>query len=171
MPARRDILLVFAACVVPVFAWALLSYLDAFPGFILRMSIWDLLGSISYVLAIALIESIIFLIPILLSAILLPPRFLKNHFVSIGSLVVLITAAWLMYANRERAYLGTWDTLHLVIVLVLYALSLAIPIALVIHSKRLEQIIQAAMERVAVLAYIYVAFAFVGLIIVVIRNV
>ncbi|HZQ07263.1 MAG TPA: hypothetical protein VFD70_11855, partial [Anaerolineae bacterium] len=92
MPARRDILLVFAACVVPVFAWALLSYLDAFPGFILRMSIWDLLGSISYVLAIALIESIIFLIPILLLAILFPSRFLKNHFVSIGSLVVWITA-------------------------------------------------------------------------------
>ncbi len=55
-------------------------------------------------------------------------------------------------------------------VLALYVISIAIPLALVLRYKRFEGIVQAIIQRVTVLAYVYVALACIGVIIVFVRN-
>lgn len=171
LPDRQQVLLVFAACVLPVFAWALLVYIDQLPALILRLTVWELLGVTSYIFALALVESLVLLMPILLLTLILPTRVFKEHFIAIGSLIVLISSVWLMYANHNDSYDAEWTTTQLLLILAAYLLSLAIPIALVFKFRRLEAIIQSVMERIAVLAYIYVALACVAVVIVIIRNI
>lgn len=171
LPDRREFFLVFAACVIPVFAWALLVYIDQLPALILRLSIGEIIGVTSYIFALALIESLILIVPVIVLTLLLPARFFKQHFVAVGSVIILISSIWLMYANHNDSYDAEWTTVQLLVILAAYLGSLAIPVALVLRFKRVEEIIQAIMERLAVLAYIYVALACLALVVVAIRNI
>ncbi len=169
-PSRTDVFYAFAACVLPVFAWAVLSYLDALPGYILRFSLWDLLGMASYTLAFVLFESLVILLPVILLAVVLPPRILKDHFLARGSTLIFISSIWMMFANYQRVDLSGGKMTQYLGALVLYILSLVIAFALFERFKRIDQVMQAVMKRVAVLAYFYVALACLGVIIILIRN-
>lgn len=169
-PSRLDTFYVFAACVLPVFLWAILSYLDAFPGFALRLTIWDLIGTASYVLGFALLESILLLLPWVLLAAILPHRVFKDRFVALASIVILISSAWMMYANYHLLNFARLARQEWITGGFLYFITLAIPIALVVRSKRVERLVQALIQRVAVLAYIYVALGCLAILIVILRN-
>ncbi len=122
-------------------------------------------------LAFALLESIVVTLPFVLLAVLLPARFFKNHFVAFSTAIILISSLWMMYDNYHQidlAALGLERTLR---DLALYLFSLALPIALILRFKRVEEIIQAVIQRVAVLMYVYAALACLGFIIVLIRNI
>ncbi len=170
-PSRTGIFYVFAACVLPVFAWAMLSYLDAFPGYALRFSLWDLLGMTSYTLAFVLLESLVILLPAILLAVILPPRILKEHFLTRGSTLIFISSIWMMFANYQRVDLAGGKIAQYLGALALYVLSLVIAFVLFERFKRVDQLMQAVMRRLAVLAYCYVALACLGIIIILIRNV
>jgi hypothetical protein len=64
--SREDILLVFAACVLPVFIWSFYNLLNEVPAFVLRLSVTELIGTSAYVLAFALVESILFFLGLLI---------------------------------------------------------------------------------------------------------
>ncbi len=170
-PSRAETFQVFTACAVPVFVWAILAYLDAVPGFILRLSIWDIIGSISYVLAFALIESVLFLLPFVIIAFILPGRLFRDHFGALGSVLALITAAWAMHLNYDRLYFNTLTDDQIHTGLVLYLLSIAVAILLILRIKPLERLVRAIMDRATILAYVYVGFALAGILIVLIRNI
>ncbi len=157
-------------CALPVFAWAIFSYLYAFPGFVLRLTTWDLIGTASYTLAFALIESFIVTLPFMLLAIILPARWFKDRLVVLTAIIVIITSIWMMYANYWIINLAEWDWAQNLPILALYLLSLAIPIGLAWRYKRIEELVQVIVQRVAVLVYVYTALACLGIIIILIRN-
>ena len=171
LPSRIDTLSVFAACALPVFAWAIISYLYALPGFVVRLSIWDIIGTASYVLTLALFESLLLTVPFLLVAVVLPSHLFKDRFVALSSVIVLVSSLWMMYANYYRIDLASWDTNQVLTSLTLYLLTLAIPIALVLRYKRFEGTIQKFTQRVAVLVYFYVGLAAIGVVVILIRNI
>ncbi len=170
-PSRAETFEVFAACAVPVFIWAIIAYLDAVPGFILRLSIWDVIGTASYVLAFALVESIVFLVPFVVLAFILPGRLLRDHFGALGSVLALITAAWAMHLNYDRLYFNTLTDEQVRTGIVLYLLSILAAALLIVRFKPLERLVRSIMDRVTILAYVYVAFALVSILIILIRNI
>ncbi len=170
LPSLSDTLDLFAVCVIPVYIWAILSYLDAFPGFALRLDVWDLVGTAGYTLAFALAESLVLVLPLLLLAALLPSRFFKDHLLALGSIVVLISSLWLMAANRGQVDFSEVDPAVFLPALALYLISLAVPILVLIRFKRVEPIVRAVVKRAAVLGYVYAALGCLGLLIVLIRN-
>ena len=157
-------------CALPVFAWAIVSYLYAFPGFVLRLTIWDLIGTASYMLAFAMLESWIITAPFVLLAIILPAPLLKDRFVVFTAIIVVVSSIWIMYANYHQINLADWDLVQSWPTLVLYLVSLAIPVMLVTRTKRLEEMVESAIQRVAVLVYVYAALACVGFLVILIRN-
>jgi hypothetical protein len=171
VPSLQASLLVFASAVIPVFVWALISFLDAVPAYALRLSLWEIIGSAGYTLAFALLESFVVFLPVWLLAVILPTRWLTAHFVALGSAMLFITSAWMMVGNYNKVDLSNWELSSLLIVLALYLLSLAVAIAVILRFPRVEQIIQNIVGRFATLAYVYVALACVGVVIVIIRNV
>ncbi len=170
-PSRAETFQVFTACAVPVFVWAIIAYLDAVPGFILRLSIWDIVGTVSYVLAFALLESILYLLPFVILAFILPGRLVREHFGPLGSVLALITAAWAMHLNYDRLYFNTLSEDQIRTGLVLYLLSIVVAIVLIIRIKPLERLVRAIMDRATILAYVYVAFALASILIILIRNI
>ncbi len=149
----------------------MLSFLDAFPGFALRFSLWDLLGMASYTLAYVLFESLVILLPVILLAVILPSWILRDHFFARGSALVFISAIWMMFANYQRADLAGGHTAQYIVALALYVLSLVLAFILFERFKRIDQVMQTVMKNLAVLAYFYVALACLGIIIIIIRNV
>lgn len=57
--SMREIIMVFAACVLPIYIWSILSVLREIPAWIMYMSAWDLIGVIANSQAFALIESLV----------------------------------------------------------------------------------------------------------------
>lgn len=161
----------FAVCALPIFLWAFYSFLYAFPGFVLQLSVWDLIGTLSYTLAFALIESLVVSIPFLLLAILLPAWLFKDRMVVLTALIIGISSLWMIYANYHLINLAEVDFIPTLPSLALYLLSLALPITLVLRSTRVERFVQAVVQRVAVLVYVYAALASVGVVIIIIRNI
>jgi hypothetical protein len=148
----------------------MLSYLDAFPGFALRFNTWDLIGTAAYTLAFALLESLILLLPLILAAVLLPPRIFRDRFLSLGATVIIVSSIWIMVANAQRIEILALGLRSLLLPFTLYLLSLAIPVALIVRIRSIEIWIQAVVSRFSVLAYFYVALACLGLVIVVLRS-
>ncbi len=136
----------------------------------MRLTIWDVVGTAGYTLAFALLESLVILAPIVLLAVILPSRLFKEHFVTFGSTIVVISSIWMMLANYQRYDLSGIQVTQFLPVLALYLISIAIPIVLIVRYKRFEQLVQAIVQRVAVLAYVYIALACVGVMIVLVRN-
>lgn len=169
-PSRQDVFYVLGACVIPIFLWALLLFLFQLKGFALRLNLWDLVGMASYTLATALIESIILLLPVLVLAVILPARFLKNHFVAFGSTIVLISSLWMMYANRVTINFSEWGASQWVIGLGLYVGSIALAFLFLTRSERARQTVERIVKRGSVLAAVYIAIGCLGVLIVVMRN-
>jgi drug/metabolite transporter superfamily protein YnfA len=136
----------------------------------LRLTIWDVVGTAGYTLAFALLESLVILAPIVLLAVVLPPRLFKEHFVAFGSTIVVISSIWMMLANYQRYDFSGIQVAQFLPVLALYLISIAVPIAMIVRDKRFEGIVQGLVQRAAVLAYVYVALACAGVIIVLMRN-
>ncbi len=155
---------------MPVFVWAILSYLDALPGLVLSFTVWDVIGTASYTLAFALLESLILLVLLVLLAFILPGRLLRNHFEAVGSMLVLITAVWVMVTNWLRLNPAHWMNAGHLPLWVLYLLSIVVPGLLTARSNRLERAVQAVIRRSAVLAYVYVALGCLGMAVVLLRN-
>ncbi len=160
----------FVACTLPVFFWVTLSFLDGLPAMLLRHSLWDIAGVASYVFAFALLESLVFMLPFLLMAFVLPVKFSRAHFVALGSLIALITGIWGMYVNKRGFYYGAVTGDMFLTGLVLYLISIVIPSLLVLRYPRFEQGVKSFVERFSVLAYIYLPLACIGVVIVLIRN-
>lgn len=171
LPSRQDTFHVLGACVIPVFLWSLLSFLNEVPGFALRLSLWDVIGMASYILAAALVESVLLLLPLLVISALLPARFFRNHFLAFGSAIAVITSLWIMYANYHTLDFSTWGVSEWLIGLALYLGSIAIALALMLRWKHVEEIVGSVVQRVSTLSTVYIAIGLMGILIVLIRNI
>lgn len=170
MPSKGDTANIFAVCALPVFLWAIYSYLYAFPGYVLRLNAWDLIGALSYTLAFALLESAITTLPFVIASVLLPPRIFKNNIVVLTTVIVLVTSIWMIDANYHQVNFGEYEIGRFILYVTLYLLTVAVPITIVIRFDRIGRIIQGFVGRLALLVYVYAALAAIAVLIVLLRN-
>lgn len=162
-PPRREILLVFAACLFPIHIWAIVLFLVEVPALIHRASTAELLGVFAYVLVVALVESIVLLCSLVLLCIILPSRFFRDKFVSQGTMYAFITSAWAMSIHPQGIIILEWHLVPLMI-------SLAIATILIHRIKQLDIRINSFVERLSVLSFIYIIIDIVSVFIVAFRN-
>jgi hypothetical protein len=126
---------------------------------------WDLIGAFSYTVTFALLESVIILFALVTLATILPRRLLRDRFVAHATAIVLLTAVWVI-ADQLRLirFVGSpfWPFLYLV--------SMAILYLLICRYQILQGAIDSFAERLTVLLYLYVPVAFLGLLVVIVRN-
>jgi hypothetical protein len=163
--------LMFGVCAFPVHVWAIVNLLRELPAWLLRLSIWELIGVISYVLVFALVESVAFLVALLVLAALLPAKLLRDRFVAVGTMLVVITTAWAIAAHYNADAIRLWGLRQFALWGALYLVSVLVGWALVYRFKRLQGIVVAVAERLVVLSAAYVVLDLLGVGIVVLRNV
>jgi hypothetical protein len=168
--SHEDLLLSFGAIAFPLHVWAMINILAILPAWLLRLSTWELAGAISYPLVDALLESCILWIGLVGLSIILPKKWFANQFVGLSSALLWLLVAWAVVFQFFFDRILLLDTELVLIGLLLMAFSFVLVNWIVHRPGRVEGWIKEIAQGLVVLAYIYLLFDLVGLIIIVIRN-
>jgi hypothetical protein len=169
---RKNLVYLLTACAVPIHVWSIIVLLYEIPGWMLRLNIWDLAGVAAYTMVYALAETLLFAMPVVVLNLMLAlavPR--PNGFVAHSALAILLTGAWIVTANSTLDVLRAWGGLQVVAGLGLYLASILAAFFAVQRLPRLEAAILSILDRLVVLAFLYLAIDLVSLLVVLVRNV
>lgn len=136
------------------------------PSWALYMRNWELISTVAYTLAFALIESLIVITPFILLGLILPKKWVREGFIPWAG-AMLVEGAIAAIAFQE--VLRTSGPKKITVALILLALGLSS--ILVVWSGKLRKFIRIVGQRFSVLTFLYVFIDLIGLVIVVARNV
>jgi hypothetical protein len=161
----------FASCVFLVYSWSILTFLHRLPGWMLHLSIQEILGMFAYALASALVESLTIPFLLVVPATLLPARYFRDKFAAHGTLTMLVVAFWAVVFQYIYASTRKWDSHKMLLWSVLFLSSLLLSWMLVQRLERLEKVLNWLGERLTAFLYIYVPLGLLGLVVVLVRNI
>ncbi len=182
--SRQGLWSLFLMCALPLHVWTMILAFRDLSWLTDRTNAWDAIGVLAYGLVFAFIESIVVFLVAAMLGFVVPGRWAPERRVGVMSVLAIALSLWAMLeqlyflANLQwPAFiieLLIWSghplrTLYLIEV-ALVAATCLIPVFLVLLSNRAFKTLQAAIERLSLLAMLYLVFDVVGLVIVVIRN-
>ncbi len=170
-PFRQEIIYALAACIFPIQVWSIFNMLKEVPAWILRLSIWDLIGVIAYTQAFALLESLIVLFLLLLLSTVLPWQLFRENFLALSTVVVFFTSTWFILAHFNAETVRLWGARQFIPWILVYLFTIGIAYLLVQHFKRLEEIINSFVQRLSLLSFVYIFIDILSVFIVIIRNI
>lgn len=170
LPQTHDIMLVLACCMLLVFSWSILWFFQKMPGWLPFLPLWEVLSIFAYTQMFALLESLFVLLLLVVLAVVLPPRFFRDSFVAQGSMLLFMTAFWIILFQSIWFNVVEWAAGKLFLWFTLALFTLLISSFLVHRSKRLRKVLFALADRISVLLYLYVPLGVLGLAVVVARN-
>jgi hypothetical protein len=167
---QGDLSLSFGGIALVVHVWAILNILIILPAWMLRASIWELAGAISYPLVAALLESSILWIGMVALSYILPKKWLADKFAVLSSSMVWFLCFWAIVLLGGFVRVLELSLTQILIGLFLVILSFGDLYYLVRRYERLEHRIKRLIRSVAILAYFYVFIDLLGVVVIVIRN-
>ena len=170
-PARQETWLTFSSIIFVINVWAIINILRAVPSWILSRTIWEMIGIISYPLAFALIESLIFLVGLIFLAVILPKRVMREKFVGTSSLSALIATLGMVIAHLYGKELGIWSVRDFGWYLLILLGVVIVSWILVSVVKQLNDRVEDIAGRLTPLSTLYLVLDVAGLMIVIARNV
>jgi len=169
LPPPREMLLVFGLCFTLVYGWSMLAFFNYLPGWMMYLNAWDILGLFAYNQVFALLESAaVFALLLLLSA-LLPVALLRRRFLSLGSVMLVLAAAGAVFLHFW-GQVPLWPSKTLFLGLLAYLAAVGAAWLALRRFEGLERAIEAALDRVVLLLYLYLPLAALGVALVVVRN-
>lgn len=169
LPQKNEILSVFGVVVFAVHSWSVREFLYKAPAFSLYYSIGEILVVFSYMMAFALLESALITLLLMVPAVILPSKLLKEGFVYKCFLAILVasifsiwfqgtltndyppSSSWLPSAAIAA---GTFILLAFLFQLVSFLQKIALNLA----------------DRVGIMAYLYVPLGLIGILVYILRN-
>ena len=164
---RSTLIAILAAVAVPLHLWVLLLLAASMPQWLLRLTPMQLVGSVSYSLAFALLETLIVFAVVLGLLFILPKRLVGTAPVPLAAVAVALTLLlmiWVIlttFAQQTRLLLG----------FAVYLVLLAVGVIALRRSSRLARGVAAVVDRLIPLALLYIFLDILGVIVVIIRNV
>lgn len=183
--SKKGLWSLFLICAFPLHLWTLIFAFRDISWLTERTNLWDAIGVVSYGMIFAFIESVVIFLVLALLGLILPAQWYSDRRIAFLSLLILLTSVWGMISQL----LLVWSVplpIQAIQFLrssnhplrILYGACLAVvtptillPVYLFIKLKKSMAIMQDLMERLSLLATFYLFFDFVGLIIVIIRNI
>ena len=169
LPLWNEIQIVFGLLVFAVFSWSIRGFLFKLSSFLLYYKLGDIFGIFAYMMAVALLESTVILLVLLLLAFLLPGKWFSDGFSYKASLLILVmgiamiflqsTLTFKLPSMRSLAALGG-----------ISIISWLVLIVLTVKVKRFKVILDSILERISIFLYIYPPLGCIGLIVVFVRN-
>jgi hypothetical protein len=159
-----------AGIAFPIHVWAIVIILITFPSWLLRLSMGELVGAISYPLVDALLESSILLLGFVLLAFILPSKWLADKFVALSSALAWLLAAWAVLVQFIYVRIVQWGPEKMIPGSLLVVFSFGLVYWLVQRYDQLGNLIKRLVQGLMVLAYLYLIFDMLGLVVVIVRN-
>jgi hypothetical protein len=172
LPQRKDILYVYGGVVFAIYSWAIRGFLMQLSSLRLYHTLGEIVAIFAYVMAFALIESLVLMSSLIIAGIILPGKWFREGFAYKGFVTVLVAGiamitlqSYLFSLNyeippMEVIYLGLGITLILLISL-LWSFQ---------NMPQLQTFSLAVQERLHIFIYFYIPLGLVGLAVVVLRN-
>jgi len=183
--SKQGLWSLFLICAFPLHVWTIILALRDYSWVAERTNSWDALGVISYGLIFALFESVVVFLGAVLLGFLVSKKWDEDRRVTLMGTLVFIASLWAMVSylffllgisisGKTILFLaGMAHPLRFmyVISLALVGLTVAIPTYFVLCSESFPQGIKGLFERLSLLTQFYLFFDFIGLVIVIVRNV
>jgi len=183
--SKQGLWSLFLICAFPLHLWTLIFAFRDISWLTERTNLWDAIGVVSYGMIFAFAESVVIFLVLALLGLILPAQWHSDRRIAFLSLLILLTSVWGMISQL----LLVWSVplpiqaiqflrssnhplrMLYAACLVVVTPTILLPVYLFIKSKKSIAFMQDLIERLSLLATFYLFFDFVGLIIVMIRNI
>lgn len=169
LPARTEITPVFDFLVFAVFTWAMRAFFTELPSLLLYYGSGDVFGVFSYMMAFALLESLLVMALLLGVAMILPGTWLRQGFSRKAAVIVLVVAAVMVYLQSILTFqLPSWqETAVGAGAAMLFFFTLLILLA---KTERFRNLFDDVLERFKIFSMIYLPLGVIGLVVATLRN-
>jgi hypothetical protein len=183
--SKQGLWSLFLMCALPLHVWTMVLALRFVSQIITLLDVWAAAAVVSYGLVFALVESILLFLVAMLLGYLVSVRWEPERRIAAMSVLVLVLCLWaivgqlffLLNVQVPGAVVGFLvHTQHPLRILyvgipVVVSATFLIPLALVLRTGRGTRFMTGLIERLSLLALLYLVFDAAALIIVVVRNV
>lgn len=183
--SKQGLWSLFLICAFPLHVWTIVLAFRDFSWVSERTNSWDAIGVVSYGLIFALVESVLVFLVAILLGFLVSRKWSEDRRVALVGTLVFITSLWAMAGylyfmlnlsvpvETVRFFNGLAHPLRVLyaISLALVGLTLALPAYFLLQSEKFLQGVRSFFERISTLTLFYLFFDFIGLVIVIVRNV
>ena len=167
LPGKNDIFLALSVATVLIFSWELRSLFYNAPAFFLSYSLGEFLSISAYMLATALIETILVMSVAVTLAFILPGVILRDGFAYKASFLLIALAIVSVYLQFNMTNQPKISFLMTQLILVL-GLWLA-PVLLVQFIAPLRKFVLDLFDRLTIFSYVYLPLGFLSLLVVIVR--
>lgn len=175
----------FLICAFPLHIWTIILAFRDFSWVTERTNSWDAIGVVSYGLIFAFIESVVVFLAALLLGFLVSRKWNEDRRLTLIGILVFITSLWAMAGylffmlnisvpgETILFFAGLAHPLRVLyaVILALVGSTVVLPVYLVLRSEKFLRGARGFFERISTLTLFYLFFDFLGLVIVIIRNV
>lgn len=182
---KGNIFKLFLVCVFPIHVWSIIMFLRDFDWISERTNSWDAVGVGGYALLLALIESLgVFIIFFVLSF-LVHKTWTPNTRLAIMSALIFVVSLWAVFTqvffllggvlpesifqflvNSGHPFRYLYGTIWAAVIITVVA-----PVFFLLRSNKLVNGTITVIERVVLLSGLYLFFDFIGIVVVIIRNI
>ena len=166
MPPRNQIILVFASIIFPLYSWTTYLVLDYLPSWLKSMKIWEIFSINAYAYVWTLIESLIILLFVITVALLIPVKWLRENFVSKGSVLV-----WIVYIFAFIVQINEYEIKNELVAGLILIACIIFSFILISKYHKIDEIIHSIADRLVVFLYVYIPISVVGVMIVLYNNI
>ncbi len=171
LPSSQEAIYAFAVCVFPTHVWAIINVMREMPAWMLRLSIWDLLGVIAYSQVFMLVETILLFLGLVVLAFVLPRKWLRHKFVVLSGTAVLLISAWTVFLHYNNQIIEERQVIPALFWSGSLTGMIAVSFVLIHRSERFEKAVDMFVRRLAVLSFIYLSVDIASIILIIIRNI
>ena len=168
-PRRYDLLAVFGVAVFVCYSWTLLGFLNKLSSFLLYFTLGEIANILAFMMAFALVESLVLTAILILLSAILPSGWLREGFASKGFVIVIIaTVTSILFQNiLEDNFPHPLVLLLFILIPIGVAVAL---IALVRSAPKIHSLINNIQDRVLIMLFVYVPLGVLSLMFVLYRN-
>jgi hypothetical protein len=167
LPAKSELFLVLSTAAFLIFTWSVRALFFNFPAFLLSYAVGEILVIAAYMLAFALLETLLVTLVLIVIAALLPEVLFtrgfsyKASFFLIAFGVISIHMQYVMTNQPKTDFL----LMELVRALALWL----IPVLLIHYVGAIRRIIMDVLDRLTIFSYVYLPLGLISLLVVTFR--
>jgi hypothetical protein len=160
---------VLAVAVFMCFTWTLIGFFNKLSSFVLYFTPGEIANIFAFMMAFALLESLVAAVLLVLLSAILPSNWLKEGFAFKGFVILLVaTVAAILFQKALRDHFPSIQMLLTYLLLPLLLISLLVWL---VHSRpRLQNILLSVQDRILIMLFIYVPLGVIGLLVVMARD-
>jgi len=169
-PKREQVIPVYAVGVTILYFWALLNAIrDLLSNWSLYLSVAEILGLFSYILAGTFLESFVLIFSLLFVSFILPQKLITDKFVVRGSILTITFLGSIIYLytlTLSSGVLENIDKWGIFFVSFTFVLMLLGEL-----SRFVSKVVESLADRCIIFLYFYLPLSFVSMVFIFVRNV